>query len=517
VAAALHLPAHAVENEAMSTSKPLLIALAAFFASFLVFTYIQFAGPNIVGTDGYYHIKMAALTLQHGLPIDFPYLRFTVLDARRFADEHMLFHAFQSPFTLLGNLNFAAKIATVAFAAFAFGAFSWLLCRHGVRYPLLWLLVLFASSEGFLYRMDMPRAQVFGFIFMMAAFHLLMRKNALGLGLLAVLFVWTYKGFPILLPLTAFAMIAHYLNDGRMEFRLLIAVVTGIVAGLAINPYFPQNVLFLWDDIVPKIMGTDYGSEVGNEWYPLDSWEIAKDAVVALSAYALGMLLTDRREWKSDPARLFWFLVSSMWLVLMLKSRRFLEYFPPTAILFLAFSVRPLLHQLSFRTLLKRKAWLAMACTVFLLLGLGLYRSIGDVRGDIRDEDAAIAYRGAARWLAEHTPAGSIVFHTDWDDFPKLFFYNTHNTYILGLDPEYMRRLDSKLYQTWSDISDGKWRHPEETILHTFGAEYVFTDNEHGDFIDVARSSPRMQRVYADRFTTVYRIKSESGDMAGSS
>lgn len=486
--------------------KSFLIPAVSLIVSGIVFAFIQFAGPNIVGTDGYYHIKMASLVLDMGIPLDFPYLQFTILDKARFVDVHMLFHVLQSPFTLLGDLSLAAKASSVTFAAMGFALFAWILSLYGIRYPLLWIGVLFASSGGFLYRMDMPRAQIFGFIFMLAAFHLLMQRRALGLGLLSVLFVWTYKGFPILLPLTAFAIFAHYLSSGRIEYRLLGAVLAGIGAGLLINPYFPQNVLFLWGDISPKILGAEYGSEVGNEWYPLDSWIVLKDSIVALAAYCAGMLLTDRRDWKNAPARLFWFLTASMWLILMLKSRRFMEYFPPTAVLFFAFSVRSWLQKISIKDLSQKRLPLAITVAVSLFLSVGLYRSVNDVRGDIRKEDAVEAYRGATRWLAENTPAGSIIFHTDWDDFPRLFFYNSHNTYILGLDPEYMRRQDNELFWTWSDISEGKEAHPEDTILHDFGAEYVFTDNWHEDFIDVANSSPRMQEVFSDDYAKVYRI-----------
>ncbi len=495
-----------VENKTMFRSAPFPVAVVAFCISGLVFAFIQFAGPGLVGTDGYYHIKMASLILHEGLPLNFPYLRFTVLDQARFVDVHMLFHLFQAPFTVLGDLRLAAKIATVTFAALGFAVFIWVLVRHNVRHPLLWLPILFASSAGFLYRMDMPRAQIFGLIFMLLAFHLLIRKHVIGLAGLTMLFVWTYKGFPILLPLTAFALFAHYLNNGRIEFRLAGTVLVGIAAGLIINPYFPQNIFFLWDDIVPKIVGTDYGSEVGNEWYPLDSWVIVKDSAVALAAYGAGMLLTDRREWKGDPARLFWFLTASMWLLLMLKSRRFMEYFPPTAIMFLAFSIRPWLQQLSSGTWKQNRMPLAFISLIIPLVAAGLARSITDVRSDIRREAPVEAYRGAARWLADNTPAGATIFHTDWDDFPRLFFYNTHNTYILGLDPEYMRRLDNDLYWLWSDISDGKLAHPEDAILRTFDAEYVFTDNRHEDFIHIARNSPRMQKVFSDKYATVYRV-----------
>ena len=113
---------------------------------------------------------------------------------------------------------------------------------------------------------------------------------------------------------------------------------------------------------------------------------------------------------------------------------------------------------------------------------------------------------GGARWLAENTPAGSTVFHTDWDDFPKLFFYNTHNTYIVGLDPDFLRLKDAELYYTYEDVTQGRVQGMEDIILGEFGSEYVFTDNNHREFMKVADQSPRMQKVFSDRHTTIYRV-----------
>src|SRR5262245_17669154 len=79
-------------------------ALSFLFSAFL-FSLIQFAGPNIVDNDGYYHIKMALLMRQEGVPIDFPWLPFTLLDQDHFNDVHTLFHFLQIPFTFFGDLE----------------------------------------------------------------------------------------------------------------------------------------------------------------------------------------------------------------------------------------------------------------------------------------------------------------------------------------------------------------------------------------------------------------------------
>ena len=49
-------------------------ALAAFVLSAAGLAYVQFASPHLVDPDGYYHLRMAALVRQHGVPVAFPWL-----------------------------------------------------------------------------------------------------------------------------------------------------------------------------------------------------------------------------------------------------------------------------------------------------------------------------------------------------------------------------------------------------------------------------------------------------------
>ncbi|HST23561.1 MAG TPA: hypothetical protein VLR90_20790, partial [Blastocatellia bacterium] len=127
-------------------------AVVAFIFSGVMLAYIQFAGPNIVDYDGYYHIKTAYLIREQGLALDFPWLKFTILDEAHYTDHHMLLHVLQMPFTFVGDLRLAAKLSPVFLAAFAFTIFYLLIRRYEIGYPLLWLIVLFASSSPFLYR-----------------------------------------------------------------------------------------------------------------------------------------------------------------------------------------------------------------------------------------------------------------------------------------------------------------------------------------------------------------------------
>jgi asparagine N-glycosylation enzyme membrane subunit Stt3 len=484
----------------------LIHALTALVFSGTILAYIQFAGPNIVDYDGYYHIKTAYLIREQGMPLNFPWLKFTILDEARYTDHHMLLHVFQMPFTFIGDLGLAAKLSSVALAAIAFTIFYLLLRRYEIGYPLLWLAILFASSSPFLYRMSMARGQSLSLALQLLAFHFIIKRSYKWLAVVTIIFVWSYNAFPLLVPLALFGVVTHFVGEKKIEYKIPLAVGLGIIVGHVINPYFPQNIFFIWDHIIPKMFATDYQIGVGTEWYPFSSWALITTSLVAVVAYAGGILLTDRAEWRQDKPRLFWFLVSTMYLVLTFKSRRFVEYFPPSAVIFLAFASREHLKRFQWTFIAEKRARTVAAILVIASVGLATYWTVQAARKDVASEPATTQFRGGAKWLAENTPAGSTVFHTDWDDFPKLFFFNTHNTYVVGLDPDFMRLRDARLYYTYEDVTQGRVQDMEEIILGEFGCEYVFTDNDHREFIKIANQSPRMQKVFSDRHTTVYRV-----------
>ena len=101
------------------------------------------------------------------------------------------------------------------------------------------------------------------------------------------------------------------------------------------------------------------------------------------------------------------------------------------------------------------------------------------------------------------------MFQTDWDDFPRLFYYNTHNTYLIGLDPTYMHLYDAELYELWVDITQGKVERPAEAIEGKFGARWIVTDLRHESFLEQAASDPKMVEVYRDGEAVVYQIPEE--------
>jgi len=128
---------------------------------------------------------------------------------------------------------------------------------------------------------------------------------------------------------------------------------------------------------------------------------------------------------------------------------------------------------------------------------------------DIRQSEPHNYYKRGADWLSAHVPEGHIIFNTDWDDFPRLFYYDSNHSYVSGLDPSYLYDRDSQLSQLYERITLGKEEDPGPLIRDRFGATYVFSDNEHHDFFANARSSGWFQIVYEDEECTIMRIRNE--------
>jgi hypothetical protein len=161
-----------------------------------------------------------------------------------------------------------------------------------------------------------------------------------------------------------------------------------------------------------------------------------------------------------------------------------------------------------------RGAARAVLATLLLVLSLTVLYTGRAESAEIADSAAHADYKEGAEWMRRNVPAGEVVFNTDWDDFPKLFYYDPAHAYVSGLDPTYLYDRDARLSKLYDDITLGRERDPGPVIRERFGARYVFTDNEevHDQFYVNARDSGWFDRVYWDDSCTILRIRDEKGE-----
>lgn len=536
----------------------IIYLIFGFLAILMVMTFLQTRTDAICcgDWDGYYHIKWSSLLWENfsqfkWLPT-FEWLPLTVLNPADYADHHFLFHLLQIPFLWFFEPVTAAKVATVFYATLAIFSVYWLIYRYEIKHQLLWLAAIMVCSNAFYYRMNMGKAPPLTIIITVLGIHLLFQRNYKWLLPLMFAFVWTYSLFPLLLFAAIIWTLIIAWNERRFEWRPLAFTGAGMIAGNIINPYFPTNLYLFYEHFVTKFnAAAEFAVPVGGEWYPYNGVELLMNFPIALLAMLIGYILFVPRGGKLPEKATFFLVFVSALLAWQFKSKRFAEYFPPFAILFAAFAYnaftapkaaelpdefqRDIDPYLDADKPTERQSWIHAArqvapwllglvlCLLWLVNMIGLSRFGSDYGGmidNIKTNETGDKYKRAMQFAtgldetgADNIPKGEIIFNCTWDDFPKLFFYNTKHRYVYGLDPNYLYSENPELYKLLKDLTEGKVDDPAPVIREKFGANYIFADaKENTDMIAKALESGWVETIYEDDDARLLKIRAVKGD-----
>lgn len=486
-----------------SSRLPIIILIVGTLVSYVLLGSI----PGFVGIDDYYHSRVATQIIDQGsLRLSFPWLPLTLLNPDQFVDHHLLYHIYLAPWMVFAGIA-GVKLAQ----SFILGAITvvfWALLRYlQVRFASVWTVGLLAVSSPFLYRMLMIRTQAAAVLLLLITLHILFRQRYRWLIIAAFAFTWLYNGFVLLPAIVALFTLSLWITDRKIEWRPLAFALAGTALGLIINPYFPQNIAFIINHLGEKV---DIVSSVrvGSEWYPYTTGALLEHSLGALLAMVLGILAGSFRKTGRDRVETTLLLIALLMLYMLFRSRRFIEYFSAFSLMYCAvacgragsmwrdlpgFTHRPLV-------VFSRRIAIAVVIVVF------GFSTISNVYNDIQNSADITYMAGAAAWLEENTPPGTLVFQTDWDDFTRLFYHNLHNVYLVGLDPTYLQIANPFLWNQWVAITQGLVDRPSVLIRETFGATYVVSDTRHDDFAQRADADPDMQLVYRDSNSLIWQI-----------
>ena len=547
-------------SEYLETEKAVRVIylIFGFLAILMVMSFLQTRTDAICcgDWDGYYHIKWSSMlweNFRHGkwLPT-FEWLPLTVLNPKDYADHHFLFHLLQIPFLWIFQPVMAAKVATIFYSTLAIFSIYWMMFRYGVKHQLIWLAAIMTCSNAFFYRMNMAKAPPLTIIITVLGVHLLFQRNYKWLLPLMFAFVWTYSLFPLLLFAAIIWVLIIGWNERRFEWQPLAYTVGGIFLGNIINPYFPNNLYLFTEHFTEKFkIGSDFVVAVGGEWYPYTGMELLMNFPVALLAMVIGYILFVPRGGKLPEKAAFFLAFTSILLAAQFRSKRFAEYFPPFAILFAAFALKsftapktaelpdefkrdidpyldaakPTTREAAWNTVRQATVWTIgiLLCIFWLYNLIGLHKWGFDEAGmidNITTNEHDDKYRRVMQWAtgldetgAENIPKGERIFNTNWDKFPKMFFYDTKHTYVYGLDPNYLYTQNPELYKLLKDLTEGKIDDPAPIIRDKFGANYIFADaKENTDMIAKALESGWVETVYEDDEARLLKIRAVKGD-----
>lgn len=523
-----------------------------FIVAFSLFSYLQIS-PTFPDPDSFYHAKMAVLIRDQGIVKDFPWLQFTILKDY-YIDHHFLYHISLIPFVTFLDPLVGIKLATAFFGAVLAAVFYWFLKKFNIKGAPFYCLILLISSP-FIFRINLAKASSVSLIILLFGLYFIFNRKIWPLFFLSFFYVWTYGGWPLILVLTSFYIFCDALLKsigspaaednfiGKLKIKikfffraifskenlkLFFSCFGGLASGLIVNPYFPKNLIFYWHQII-EIAVINYRDKigVGAEWYPYGLGDLVANAsfvfilaILSFTVFFINFLkrfssnknctATDGRE-KTTVLTLV--LLAVFFFIFTLRSRRNVEYFVPFALLMSGFSLnQPFAFSGKYwndfkNWWQKRKILASILCLYFLIIiPFTAVRNVWSVKQLYLAGGSTQKYRGIAEWLKNNTPENSIIFHNDWDDFPALFYYDSWNYYIAGLDPTFMYDYDKDLHKKWVDITTARQPNISEIVKNDFRSEYVFVDKDHIALENNLKSDGHFDLVYKDDEGKIYKL-----------
>lgn len=509
--------------------------LALFVLVGTYFTKLQW--NNYIGDpDGFYHAKIAQFLSQGTILKTLPWMQFSTL-AENFTDHHLLYHILLAPFTYLNNPLIGIKIATVLFATIMVLVFYWLLKKFDIKYAWIFSL-LFITLEGTVFRLGLVKANSLSLLVIWILISALYNKKYWLTIALGFIFVWLYGGWPISIMILIVYLLADKIHKkfqtGKLKIfwskiirvfhkkpnnniKISLSLIAGLIFGLVINPYWPNNLYFYYQQIIQiGIINLGQQFTVGGEWYGIDFMTIISSgahvfvlASIIFVVLILNHKIISRKSW-------FSFILSFIFLLLTIKSRRYIEYFWPFLLFFTACGLTDIIKKFNWPIIKKswekmprlQQIYLGIVGTVFIIFVLiPVWQNIIETK--IPRNHTIDKFEEASTWLSNNTPAQSIILHSDWDEWPILFYQNDQNYYIVGLDPTFMYNFDKELHQRFVSITTGATDYNlAKQIKHYFQANYIFVEKKgHSSLINNLKKHSDIHLVYEDELSQIYHIQ----------
>ncbi len=463
----------------------LLLALA-------IFTTLQFKSMGVFADpDGFYHAKVSQL-LQHGqLQASFPWLPYTTWSGG-FADQHYLYHLLLIPF----NSAQALPISVVVFSLMFVALFLLTLKKLNVPGSIWWTALLLLGSVDFLFRINLVKANTLSLVLMLSMILLLVawhqkKSKALvaGMAVVSFVFVWTYGGF-VFLPLIVGAYgLAILIADMKIDLISSIAMIAGITLGLVLHPHAYNVLQSLNNQLFQTGLGAGTAVPAGTEWLSYNPAWFIKSNVLVLFVWSLSLIVIAKKFTTKIGWQTLWpQILAVLFFVLAIWHRRFIEYFVPFAVLASSITLAPYLMKIKWvdvkNAFAQHWQFRAVAAVVTLVIATTFWWNFNQVSILLNDGSRFDAYQSAAKAISEASQPGDMVINTQWDQFPQLWYWNSKNSYIAGMDPTFFYLQDPEKYWDWRKIADddsAQWGSVEELhsiVRQTLKAKFVFIDND---------------------------------------
>ncbi len=401
----------------------------------VLFGFLSFYSPELYGNDSFFHIKISELMVEKGIIHELPWMQYTELN-KNFVDKHFLYHVYLMPFTLIGNLAIALKIANLILILLSFLFLNFLLKQNKVKHSELWVIAAMTSSSYFIYRLLLGRAITLGIIFIILGIYLIQKNKLKELFFLSFVFVWSYAAFPILPMITIMYSVGVYFSEKKINGKIFASSLLGTITGIIINPYFPKNILLGFRSDLRAATLREAGMSI-IEWSSFKTWDFFTNNLPLMYLLIIIVTLVFIKKLELDKKAIKIFFPTIYILILNLKSIRLIDFFAPIQIIFSSIALNSIISEKKYF-----KQTIVLSFILLVFCSLMVFNAFG-----IIEKESKTSFKECAEWLEKNTMEKEIVFLWQYDDFPKLFYHNTHNYYTEGLDSYYLKDYNKDLFE----------------------------------------------------------------------
>ncbi|MFH1759912.1 MAG: hypothetical protein ABIA63_02305 [bacterium] len=474
------------------------------------FNYQQNISKFLLGTDAYYHIKFAFLTRTSGIIRDFPWAQFS-LWKDHFFDKEFLYHFILQFFTF-GNLLIGAKMSNIFFATIVFAVFYMILRKTPVRFPLLYTALLFSSGGFFLYRVCVTRPQILSISLALLTIYFILKRNYWLSFIFSFAYTLAYTGHYVILIYVFIFLITDYLENRNFDWKIIAFPIAGIICGWLLHPNFPNNIYGFYIQNV-QVLISAWASNVnlgmGGEFFPMNTRQLIQVNTASLIVLFIAFFLNFFYKFKISFSSKFLFLLSFFYFAATLMTKRFAEYWVPLSIWFSASIISDYLDTIDLKELFNeyKLEFIAFVLLIITSVGVLFVRSNQDLLTQTRG--GSLNYINTAVWMYNNIPAKEVIYTTDWDEAPYLFYINHKNYYMVFLDPNFMYHYDKNLWQTWHDLNNGKKSDKEvyPLLKNYFKTKWLFVDNTAYAFRKQLLGDPKIKLMYNGGDSSVFMLE----------
>src|SRR3989344_2473875 len=473
-------------------------AFAVFLLAVIVFAaFLHFGYPIRPEGDQVYHFKHAEIYKTNGIfDSGFRWLPYSAI-GKRGADMWYGFHLLLIPFTFFQDQILGLRVAGFFISSLLLVIFYLALAGLGIEKRHVWPFLLMLSGFFALFHLATVRPHVLSLAFNILAYSFAITGSMWGI--FGASFVASFLHLSLfwatLLILGVFISVKFFLEK-TFDWRIVLFSFGGIMLGwfLRPNPFGAAELVYV--QIIELMLAKFKGVPLnfGFELYPL-GWHVFSIFGAFIFLWFLAIFVFARISKKDAVLWSAFSLSVVFFLMTVFIAQRSFDLWAAFGIIFIAF-VYPHTNVLVWGFIPNAKKLGAMALSAAIIIALfmavqSLYKNDQFLKTALW---SPYRFQSIAEWLKNNSKDGNVVFNVSWDYFPELFFWNTKNFYIGGMDPIFQYDYDQELYWKAYYLETGKttrftcaavaceekdFKDTYAVLKNDFGAKYLVLDKNY--------------------------------------